>query len=220
MKAVTITLAERDSRYILYPDKPVVFRGIPENDFDPDRIRKEETALTSLGAGGFFFPVGEWNDAFSPWPAKTRAGDFSGGAPETLRWLTENAVPFVRTLTDAPLILAGYSLAGLFTLWAMSNTDVFSAYVSCSGSLWYPGWEEYSREAKAKGGCRVYLSLGDKEARTRNPDLCKVEEATKAQSLLLEQDEKVKESVLVMEPGGHFNEPDKRLLRGIEWSLK
>ena len=219
MKAETKTVAGRKCRMLLYPDRPVVFRGIPENDWDDGRIRKQEEAMRDLQTGVFFFSVGEWNDAFSPWPAKTRAGGFGGGAPETLKWLEQNAVPYVRGFTDFPLILAGYSLAGLFSLWCMSNTDVFSAYVSCSGSLWYPGWEEYSRSAAAGTECSVYLSLGDREARTKNPDLCRVEDATLAQSLLLVKDRNVRASVLVPEPGGHFNEPENRMLRGIRWAL-
>ena len=220
MKAETTVLAGRQCRYVLYPDRPVVFRGVPDDDWDVARLRKEEESLAALQAGSFFFGVGEWNDVFSPWPAKTRAGEFGGGAAETLRWLEENAIPYLRPLTQAPLILTGYSLAGLFSIWCMSNTGAFAAYVSCSGSLWYPGWEEYSRTALAKARCAVYLSLGDRESRTRNPDLQRVEEATVAQSLTLVRDRNVRSSVLVMEPGGHFNEPDARLLRGIRWTLE
>lgn len=35
--------------------------------------------------------------------------------------------------------IAGYSLAGLFALYALYKTDVFTRVASMSGSLWFPG---------------------------------------------------------------------------------
>ena len=35
--------------------------------------------------------------------------------------------------------IAGYSLAGLFALYALYKTDAFTRVASMSGSLWFPG---------------------------------------------------------------------------------
>lgn len=167
----------------------------------------------------FMFAEEDWNAAFTPWRAETKRGVFGGRAEDTLAWLTEYAVPAIREKTAAPLILAGYSLAGLFALWCMSRTALFSAYVSCSGSLWFPGWEAYARQARARGECIVYLSLGDAEEKTKDPQMAAVRRMTVLQELLLARDPKVLNAVLRTEHGGHFNDPVGRLARGIAWTL-
>ena len=65
--------------------------------------------------------------------------------------------------------IAGYSLAGLFALYAIYQTDLFSHVGSMSESLWFPGMKEYifSHEPKCRPDC-MYFSLGDKESKTRN----------------------------------------------------
>lgn len=62
--------------------------------------------------------------------------------------------------------IAGYSLAGLFALYAIYQTDVFTRVGCISGSLWFPGFLEYvfTHESKRRPGC-LYFSLGDKEAK-------------------------------------------------------
>ncbi|MFR8827957.1 MAG: hypothetical protein ACLVF4_11330 [Ruminococcus sp.] len=56
---------------------------------------------------------------------------FGGKAGKTLRFLTEQAIPTLKQQYPLPenvkIILGGYSLAGLFALWASTQTDV----------LWY-----------------------------------------------------------------------------------
>lgn len=43
--------------------------------------------------------------------------------------------------------ICGYSLGGLFALYAFVNDERFDACASISGSLWYQGWMGYLREA-------------------------------------------------------------------------
>ena len=43
-----------------------------------------------------------------------------------------------------PCIIGGYSLGGLFALWAARNTDAFTAVAAASPSLWINGWGEYA----------------------------------------------------------------------------
>lgn len=69
---------------------------------------------------------------------------------------------------DKTFIIGGYSLAGLFALWAAYQTDTFKAVAAASPSIWFPGFVDFmkDREIHTK---RVYLSLGDKEEKTRIP---------------------------------------------------
>lgn len=68
--------------------------------------------------------------------------------------------------------IIGYSLAGLFALYAIYQTDTFSRVGSMFGSLWFPGMKEYIliHEPKCWPDC-MYFSLGDKERKTHKPVL-------------------------------------------------
>ena len=57
----------------------------------------------------------------------------------------------------------GYSLGGLFSLWALTQAEQFGAGASISGSLWYPEFLKYLENCSAPQDKIVYLSLGDRE---------------------------------------------------------
>ncbi len=84
--------------------------------------------------------------------------------------------------------LAGYSLAGLFALWAAYECDTFSGIACCSGSLWFKNWDIYMREHILKRKCSVYLSLGGKEEKTKNAVMATVGDRTREQEKLLLED--------------------------------
>ena len=85
--------------------------------------------------------------------------------------LTGQIVPSVEArLGFSPVsrAIAGYSLAGLFALWAVFQTDVFDRAASVSGSLWYDGFTDYINSSVSPSGLRqIYLSLGDREKNAR-----------------------------------------------------
>ena len=62
---------------------------------------------------------------------------------------------------------------------------------------------------------RVYFSLGDKEAKTRNQMLCTVEASTKEICELIKNNGI--ESIFEMNEGNHFKDADLRLAKGIKW---
>ena len=148
-----------------------------------------------------------WEDDLSPWPAPAAfpgQKDFGGGADGFLRDLTEEIVPRLLALLPAPpafLGLAGYSLAGLFTVWALTKTALFTRAASVSGSL-----EDYAYD------------LGDQESRTRNPLLRPVEEKTGEVVNCFRA--MGRETAFEMNPGNHFREPEKRLARGVAWLVR
>lgn len=127
----------------------------------------------------------DWNHDMVPWdspPAFKNAAPCTGGADEYLRLLTEEIIPTAeKKITGVPRWrgIAGYSLAGLFALYSIYQTDVFSRVGSMSGSLWFPGMKEYifSHEPRCRPD-HMYFSLGDKESKTRNPVLKSVQQNT------------------------------------------
>lgn len=161
-----------------------------------------DTALTAV-------KVPDWNRDLSPWPAPGVFGeDFSGGAaaflPSVLR--AAETLPGVR-------ILAGYSLAGLFALWAAYQTGVFSGIAAASPSVWFDGWCGYAAEARPSPSVRaVSLSVGDREKNSRNTRLKTVEDCLRRTADALRPCCSVS---LTLESGSHFADPEGRLSRGI-----
>ena len=131
--------------------------------------------------------------------------------------LTGQIVPLTEAqLSFAPLsrAVAGYSLAGLFALWSVFQTDIFDRAASVSGSLWFDGFMDYMNSSAPPSGLRrIYLSLGNREKNARNQRMAAVEDCTRqAVELLREWDIPV---FFEMNPGGHFQDIPGRIARGI-----
>ena len=109
-----------------------------------------------------------WEAELSPWAAGNLfkySEMFTGGADTYLPFLTQQVLPQAEAGLNGILWrgLAGYSLAGLFTVYALYKTDLFSRAASMSGSLWYPGFKDFAlQSALCKTPQHLYLSLGDK----------------------------------------------------------
>ena len=162
------------------------------------------------------FPVASWNDELSPWPAPPVFGNapFGGGAERTLAYVLDVLLP---ALGPADRVyLGGYSLSGFFALWAATQTNIFSGVAGVSPSVWYPGWLEYEAAHPIRAG-RVYLSLGDREEKTRNPVMARVGDCIRAQHASLSQR---LPCALEWNPGNHFRDPEKRTARGMAWLLE
>ena len=166
----------------------------------------------------------DWNHDMAPWdsPAAFKKGTpFTGGADDYLRLLVDEIIPEAeKDLATPPAWrgIAGYSLAGLFALYAIYRTDVFSRVGCMSGSLWFPGFKEYifSHEPKKPPDC-IYFSLGDKEAKTRNPVLKTVQENTEEIQTFYQN--KGIDTVFQLNPGNHFVQGIERTAAGIQWLL-
>ena len=160
----------------------------------------------------------------APWdsPAAFKKGEpFTGGADDYQRLLVEEIIPRAeKELVGPPAWrgIAGYSLAGLFALYAIYRTDVFSRVGCTSGSLWFPGFKEYifSHEPKRRPDC-IYFSLGDREAKTRNPVLKTVQENTEEAQTFYQN--KGIDTVFQLNPGNHFVQGIERTAVGIQWLL-
>ena len=163
------------------------------------------------------FEVKDWNRDLSPWEVPPVFGKipFGGGAADTLAFLTERLLPELRArlgLRDGVrLCIGGYSLAGLFALWAASRTEIFDAVAAASPSVWFPGWLDYCREHPILAG-GVYLSLGDREERTKNPVMARVGDCIREMEALLRPDHAV---TLEWNGGGHFQDPAGRTARAF-----
>lgn len=174
-----------------------------------------------------FCLIDNWNRDLSPWKAPAVFGkeDFGGEGKCTLGNITDVCIPYLIEsynidTAESRFFICGYSLAGLFALWAVYNTDVFKGAVSCSGSLWFKGFEEYIKGRKLPEDCSIYLSLGDREHKTKNPVMSRVKLVTEYAYKLYGNTPEVKNLKLEWNEGNHFNNPDERLKKGILWVIE
>ena len=166
----------------------------------------------------------DWNHDMVPWdspPAFKNAEPCTGGADDYLQLITEEIIPTAeKEINGVPRWrgIAGYSLAGLFALYAIYQTDLFSRVGSMSGSLWFPGMKEYifSHEPKRWPDC-MYFSLGDKESKTRNQVLRNVRQNTEEIHAFYRG--KGIDTAFQLNPGNHYNQAVERTVDGLCWLL-
>ena len=166
----------------------------------------------------------DWNHDMVPWDSPhvfKNDEPCTGGADNYLRLLTEKIIPTVeKEINGVPRWrgIAGYSLAGLFSLYTIYQTNLFSRVGSMSGSLWFPGMKEYifSHEPKRCPDC-MYFSLGDKESKTRNPILRSVRQDTEEFKAFYQG--KGINTVFQLNPGNHYNHAVERTTAGLCWLL-
>lgn len=192
----------------------------PVDEHDLELLDKEVEAIRQLTDKPFIlvaFLIEDWNKELSPWEAPAVFGkeNFGSGAPETLSYIIESLIPFIKGKYDGinDFYLGGYSLAGLFSLWAGYQTNSFKGVAGVSPSVWFPEWDSFIKSNKMKAP-RTYLSLGDKEEKTRNKIMATVGDRIKMQYKILDND-----CVLEWNCGNHFVDSDKRTAKGFSWML-
>ncbi len=214
--------------------KAVLYRGgqaelplIVLNEFDGDGepVLRALEEIHAPACHLLVVQVPDWNGDMSPWPCPPVMGKeppYTGGADACLEQLTGSILP--EALSRIPgepsfIGVAGYSLAGLFALYSLYRCDVFSRAASISGSLWFPDFLEYAETQEMKRRSeRLYLSLGDREDRSRNPILRTVRDHTEQLASHLEQ--KGLRVTWELNPGNHFMEPELRTAKGIRALLE
>ena len=206
-------------------DAPEALLVEPIDERDLDFIGRELDYLTTNSDRPFAlaaFIVGDWNAELSPWSADPVFGKeaFGDGAGKTLRFVEKTLIPELRsripTLAGKETSLGGYSLAALFALWAGYESNVFSGIAAASPSVWFPGWMDYVK-GRRPAAEKIYLSLGDQEARTRNRVMATVGDCiSEYAGILLAQGV---ENTLEWNPGNHFRDADLRTAKAFLWCL-
>lgn len=181
-----------------------------------DGMEHEAEIICDLAGSDFFLRAVkvDWFHDLTPWSAPAVFGDtpFGDGAQDTLNKIL--------TLTDNPekkYVIGGYSLGGLFALWAAFQTDVFSGVAAVSPSVWFPGFAEYVSSGRIKTGC-VYLSLGNREEKTRNPVMAAV--GGQIRELHASLQSQGIPCCMEWNEGNHFTDPDLRTAKGFAWVMK
>ena len=222
---------------------PIVYLLGDVADNSPIQV-PEGVSLVNIG-------VDLWEENFSPWYAPrvfAKGPNFGDGAQKTLDTLINQVVPWAESdLTEPPAyrVLVGYSLAGLFSLWAGVSQQVargrqpddapsqpgaphvdtpvatFQRIGAVSGSFWFPGLLDYVDQqlnGGAVGLTHAYLSLGDREARTPNPQIMHVRENAELLASRLESAGIT--SMFELNRGNHFQNVEGRMQKALDWLVK
>ncbi|MBQ7371278.1 MAG: esterase [Blautia sp.] len=188
----------------------------PVDDHDLAGIENEVKCIAARSVEPFFLiavKIDHWNTDLSPWEASAVFGkeNFGNGASVTLAEILS-----LCSDKSKSYFIGGYSLAGLFALWAGYQTELFSGIAAASPSVWFPEFLNYMKEHELKTDT-VYLSLGDKEEKARNPVMATVgEKIREAQALLIKQGINC---VLEWNEGNHFKNADIRTAKAFAWTL-
>lgn len=195
------------------------------DDHDLEVIEKEVSYIKELTGNRDFclkaVKVENWNADLSPWPAPAVFGneDFGEGAPKTLEFLLNEVIAASEDKNDVrtrKIYIGGYSLAGLFALWTGYQTDCFSGIAAASPSIWFPGFIDYMQANNLQTDA-VYLSLGDREEKTRNPLMSQVGNAIRTAYEYLQ--ENGTDCILEWNKGNHFKNPDLRTAKAFAWLM-
>ncbi len=167
------------------------------------------------------FKINDWNAELSPWPAPAVFGDatFGDGAQATLEYVSQGLVPELKQQFALPaetkFIIGGYSLAAFFSVWAGYESDIFTGVAAASPSVWFINWDKYMESHTLKA-TTVYLSLGDKEEKTRNQTMKQVGDRIRMMNenytALLGDN-----TTLEMNQGNHFKDTDIRTAKAFAW---
>ncbi len=193
------------------PDADIVLIQ-PVDEHDLSGIENEIKTIGENYDKDFFLQavkVNDWNRDLSPWEAPAVFGreDFGGGAKNILTEVLELCGDKEKTY-----YIGGYSLAALFSLWAVYQTDVFAGVAAASPSMWFPNFIDYMKENDIRTD-KVYLSLGDREEKTRNPVMATVGgRIREAEIILKERDVKC---ILEWNEGNHFKDADIRTAKAF-----
>ena len=196
------------------------------DEHELQRMDNEVAAIAQGAAHPFLFAavsVESWNDELSPWEAPVVWGkeSFGGDAADTLHFLTEQVISTLKKQFALPenirIILGGYSLAGLFALWASTQTDLFYGIAAASPSVWFPSWMEFEQQYPMQTQ-RVYLSLGDQEECTKNTVMAVV--GNNIRTLHSQLTARGTDCTLQWNSGGHFKDADLRTAKAFRWVME
>jgi len=163
-------------------------------------------------------PPVNWNDDLTPWPAGPifkKGKPFGGKADAYLYKLENEIIPCIEAdmgIEPDERWLIGVSLAGLFAVWAAAKTSLFTRVASISGSFWYPDFACWL-QGQTIYAQSAYISLGNKEADTKNNHLKSIAQDTCSVVKILES--KGVQTTFEWTEGTHFGPILPRLEKAL-----
>ena len=164
----------------------------------------------------------DWIIDLMPWPDGNISREPEAGkhGQDTLEYVLESLIPELqKRYGPLPVMIGGYSLGGLFALWASAQSDSFKAVAAASPSVWIKDWIPFAQK-HAPMADMVYLSLGNQEEHVKNQAIARVGNCLRTQHSLLQEQIGADNCTLFWEQGGHFNDNEGRLARAFAWCIE
>ena len=205
-------------------DNPGFILVQPSARHENATLESEVQQIAALSKAPFVLSAIEledWVVDLMPWPDGNISRDPEAGkhGRDTLGYILMDLVPELKgRYGTLPVILGGYSLGGLFAIWASMQSCCFKAVAAASPSVWIHDWIPFARRHAPMAGC-VYLSLGDKEEHVKNQAIARVGDNLRAQYGLLREQLGPERCTLVREDGNHFTDNDGRTARAFAWCM-
>lgn len=190
-----------------------------------DGINREVKALAANATKGFaivFFDTVEWAKALMPWHDEAVSRDEEVGmhAQDTLIYIEESLVPWMHErFGKLPCIIGGYSLGGLFALWAARQSTAFDAVAAASPSLWIKGWADFA-DSHSLNAQLAYVSLGDREEHCRNQRMARIGDCVRHEHMTLTTQLGTSATTLEWNSGGHFGNEAERTAKAFAWCIE
>lgn len=190
-----------------------------------DGINREVKALAATATKEFaivFFDTVEWAKALMPWhdEAVSRDGEVGMHAQDTLVYIEESLVPWLHErFGKLPCIIGGYSLGGLFALWAARQSTAFGAVAAASPSLWIKGWADFANNHSLNAQL-AYVSLGDREEHCRNQRMARIGDCVRHEHMTLANQIGTSATTLEWNSGGHFGDEAERTAKAFAWCIE
>lgn len=219
-----LTIGDRKCR-LFGAENPGCILVQPSARHENATLEAEAQQIASLSKVPFVLATIEledWMVDLMPWPDGNVSRDQEAGkhGQETLDYVLIALVPELQQRYGSlPMILGGYSLGGLFAIWASMQTDRFKAVAAASPSVWVHDWMPFARKHVPMADY-IYLSLGDQEEHVKNQAIAQVGDNLRAQYELLQKQLGQEHCSLVWEKGGHFADNEGRLARAFAWCLE
>lgn len=189
-----------------------------------DGLAREMLMIERSAQRGFAmaaFNTGDWARALMPWhdDAVSRDGQVGLHARKTLAFVEHDLLPWLRRrYGNLPCVIGGYSLGGLFALWAAAESTAFDSVAAASPSLWIEGWMNYAQGHPIMAR-NVYLSLGNREEHCRNLRMKRIGDCVRLQHDLMRMQLGDSHTTLEWNNGGHFGEEAERTARAFSWCI-
>ena len=205
-------------------EKPTHLLIQPSARHEAPTLEEEVRQLTALTRAPFLLvtiDLEDWIVDLMPWADRNISRDEEAGkhGQETLQYILDSLIPWLEDRYGSlPVILGGYSLGGLFALWASARTDRFCVVAAASPSVWIKDWIPYAKKNVPRAAA-VYLSLGKREEHVKNQAIARVGDSLRVQYELLQNQLDPDRCTLVWEEGNHFTDNAGRLARAFAWCI-
>ena len=194
------------------------------NSYKNEKI--DEVIDSIKGKYNFIFldiKVNDWSETLTPYKVPDNGiylRNLDGKGENHLRFIDDTLIPYIKdylskyNINISKYILLGYSLAGLFAVFAGLKSKYINIITSISGSLWYPNLINYINDISFNNNIEfIYLSLGDNEKKTKNEYMKYVEVNTLK---LFEAFKSIYKNVYFeFNKGNHFARSNERVIKAL-----